>query len=295
MYHCLICRKKSCKKIPEYDKWFNKDQTAHNREDQTYPQNFSASVKLPGRVILAGKDGSCLTSSGKQILPYVRKIVSDFEEIQQKVNEINGIQSGTVRIGTFSSVAINWLPDVFARFQKDYPGIDYEMLLGDYEEVEKWIDEGRVDCGFLRLPAGGAFDVISLKKDEYKAVLPVDHPLAEKKLLDYEDLNDQSFLLLEHGGKTEVSELLEKNHAHPNIRFTTWEDYAIMSMVERGLGVGVLPDMILRRIPYQIAIRSFRNPYFREIGLVMKDRTKLTPATRKFIEYLTINERLERL
>ena len=139
------------------------------------------------------KKGVCLTSSGKQILPYVRKIVSDFEEIQQKVNEINGIQSGTVRIGTFSSVAINWLPDVFARFQKDYPGIDYEMLLGDYEEVEKWIDEGRVDCGFLRLPAGGAFDVISLKKDEYKAVLPVDHPLAEKKLLDYEDLNDQSF------------------------------------------------------------------------------------------------------
>lgn len=82
------------------------------------------------------KKGVCLTSSGKQILPYVRKIVSDFEEIQQKVNEINGIQSGTVRIGTFSSVAINWLPDVFARFQKDYPGIDYEMLLGDYEEVE---------------------------------------------------------------------------------------------------------------------------------------------------------------
>lgn len=64
--------------------------------------------------------------------------------------------------------------------------------------------------------------------------------------------------------------MLEKNHAHPNIRFTTWEDYAIMSMVERGLGIGVLPDMILKRIPYQIAIRSFRNPYFREIGLVMR-------------------------
>ncbi len=235
------------------------------------------------------KKGVCLTSSGKEILPYARKIVSDFEEIQQKVNEINGIQSGIVRIGTFSSVAINWLPDLFAKFQEDYPGIDYEMLLGDYDEVEKWIDEGRVDCGFLRLPAGSDLDVISLKKDEYKAVLPVDHPLAEKKFLDYEDLNDQPFLLLEHGGKTEVSELLEKNHAHPNIRFTTWEDYAIMAMVERGLGIGVLPEMILKRVPYQIAVRSFKNPYFREIGLAMKDRTKLTPATRKFIEYLTVN------
>lgn len=232
------------------------------------------------------KKGVCLTSAGKEILPYARKIVSDFEEIQQKVNAINGIQTGIVRIGTFSSVAINWLPEVFAKFQEDYPGIDYEMLLGDYDEVERWIDEGRVDCGFLSLPASGDFDVISLKQDEYKAVLPDDHPLTKKDLLDYEDLNDQSFLLLERGGKTEVSELLEKNHAHPNIRFTTWEDYAIMAMVEKGLGIGVLPEMILKRIPYQIAIRSFKKPYYREIGLAMKDGTKLTPASWKFIEYL---------
>ncbi len=232
------------------------------------------------------KKGVILTSSGKELLPYARKIVSDFEEIQQKVNEIHGIQSGIVRIGTFASVAINWLPDLFAKFQEDYPGIDYEMLMGDYDEVEKWIDEGRVDCGFLRLPAVGDLDVISLKKDEYKAVLPADHPLAEKEFLDYEDLNGQPFLLLEHGGKTEVSELLEKNHAHPNIRFTTWEDYAIMAMVEQGLGIGVLPEMILKRIPYQIEVRPFRNPYFREIGLAVKNRTKLTLATEKFIEYL---------
>ena len=66
---------------------------------------------------------SCLTSSGKQILPYVRKIVSDFEEIQQKVNEINGIQSGTVRIGTFSSVAINWLRMCLQGFRKIIRGL----------------------------------------------------------------------------------------------------------------------------------------------------------------------------
>ena len=232
------------------------------------------------------KKGVCLTSSGKQLLPYARKILSDFEEMQQKVYAINDIQSGTVRIGTFSSVAINWLPNIFSKFQKDYPGIDYEMLLGDYDEVEKWIDEGRVDCGFLRLSSSSNFDVISLKRDEYKAVLPVNHPLVQKEILDYKDLNEQPFLLLEHGGKTEVSELLEKHNVHPNIRFTTWEDYAIMAMVEKGLGIGILPEMILKRIPYQIAIRSFRTPYFREIVLAMKNRKKMTPAVEKFIEYL---------
>ncbi len=237
------------------------------------------------------KKGVCLTPSGEQILPYARKILSDFEEMQQKIHAMNGIQSGTVRIGTFSSVAIHWLPDIFAKFQEDYPGIDYEILLGDYDEVEKWINEGRVDCGFLRLPADNNFDVISLKRDEYKAVLPVNHPLARKEILDYKDLNEQSFLLLEHGGKTEVSELLEKYDVHPNIRFTTWEDYAIMSMVEKGLGIGILPEMILKRIPYQVTIRPFQTPYFREIVLAMKDRKKLNLAVQKFTEYLKYRDR----
>ena len=232
------------------------------------------------------KKGVCLTSSGEQILPYARRILRAFEEMQHKIHAMNGIQSGTIRIGTFASVAINWLPDIFARFQKDYPGIDIEILLGDYEEVEKWIAEGRVNCGFLRLPAGSRFDVISIMRDEYKAVLPQSHPLARKKLLDYSDLNDQPFLLLEHGGKTEVSDLLERYQVHPDIRFTTWEDYAIMSMVEKGFGIGVLPDLILKRIPYQIAIRSFKTPYFGEIVLAMKDRKQMQSAVDKFIEYV---------
>lgn len=232
------------------------------------------------------RNGICLTSAGEQILPLARTILNDFQALEGCVDQINGIQSGIVRIGTFSSVAINWLPDIFAELQKDYPGIDYEMLLGDYTEVEHWIEEGRVDCGFLRLPTSATLDTISLKQDEYKVVLPVNHPLAQKEKIDIHDLENQPFLLLEHGGKTEVSELLERNHVHPDIRFTTWEDFAIMAMAEKGLGIGILPDMILRRIPYKLEIRSLEMPYYREIGLAMKNKNRLTPATQKFIEYL---------
>lgn len=232
------------------------------------------------------RNGICLTSAGEQILPLARTILNDFQALEGCVDKINGIQSGIIRIGTFSSVAINWLPDIFAELQKDYPGIDYEMLLGDYTEVEHWIEEGRVDCGFLRLPTAPDLDTISLKKDEYKVVLPLNHPLAQKEKIDIHDLENQPFLLLEHGGKTEVSELLERNHVHPDIRFTTWEDFAIMAMAEKGLGIGILPDMILKRIPYRLEIRSLKVPYYREIGLAMKNQNRLTPATQKFIEYV---------
>ena len=236
------------------------------------------------------KSGICLTATGEQILPRIRTILNDFQDLEGYVDQLNGVQSGIVRIGTFSSVAINWLPNIFARFQKDYPGIEYEMLLGDYDEVEHWIKEGRVDCGFLRKTPDMQLDSISLKKDEYKVVLPVDHPLVVKKKILFSDLEDQPFLLLEHGGKTEVSELLEAHDIHPQIRFTTWEDFAIMSMAEKGLGIGILPNMILQRIPYDVAVRSLEKPYYREICLAMKDREKMTPAALKFVEYLRYRE-----
>lgn len=127
------------------------------------------------------KKGVCLTSAGEQILPFLRKGLQDHQKLEGQICRMNGLETGVVRIATFASVAINWLPNLFAALQRDYPGIEYEMLLGDYEEVEHWIDEGRVDCGFLRLPTLPKFDTILLKQDEYKVVLPSDHALAKKR------------------------------------------------------------------------------------------------------------------
>mgnify|MGYP004574706297 FL=1 len=237
------------------------------------------------------KKGVCLTSAGEQILPFLRKVLQDHQKLEGQICRMNGLETGVVRIGTFASVAINWLPNLFAALQRDYPGIEYEMLLGDYEEVEHWIDEGRVDCGFLRLPTLPKFDTILLKQDEYKVVLPSDHALAKKEAVAAEDLNGLPFLLLEHGGKAEVSDLLEQYHVQPDIHFITWEDFAIMAMVEKGMGVSILPDMILRRIPYQIEIRSLQTPYYRPIGLAMKRMKALPPAVQKFIEYLPFREK----
>lgn len=244
-----------------------------------------------GMILLErSKNGVCLTSAGEQMMPFLRKVLKDYEELSCQVSQMNGIETGIVRIGTFSSVAINWLPNVFAKLQQDFPGIDYEMLLGDYDEVEHWIAEGRVECGFLRLPTVQKFDTILLTQDEYKVVLPIGHPLSQKETIAIEELDHLPFLLLEHGGKTEVSDLLEQFSVRPNIRFTTWEDFAIMAMVEKGLGISILPDMILRRIPYKIEVRSLQNPYYRPIGLAMKTLEQLTPAAKKFVAYLSYRE-----
>ena len=115
------------------------------------------------------------------------------------------------------------------------------------------------------------------------------HPLAENEVVSIEELNGIPFLLLEHGGKTEVSDLLDSHHVKPDIAFTTWEDFAIMAMVERGLGVSILPDMILRCIPYRLEVRPLKVPYYRTIGLAFKNGRNLSPATEVFIDNLLIN------
>ncbi len=139
-------------------------------------------------------------------------------------------------------------------------------------------------------PTSADFNTALIKRDEYMVIMPVGHPLAQNKTVKIETLDGEPSLLLEHGGKTEVSALLEKSRVHPKIRFTTWEDFAIMAMAEQNLGIGILPSMILKRLPYKIEILPLETPYYREIGIAVKDKGRLTPATQKFTEYLKFRE-----
>ena len=233
-----------------------------------------------------GKNGAKLTSDGLKILPYAKNLCADFEKMQTQVDELNGLQSGLIRIGTFSSVATHWLPNIIKEFQKDYPNIDYELLLGDYTEIEEWIHTGRVDCGFLRLPANSQFETIFLEKDKLMAVIPVNHPQSECEKFPLACLCEQPFMLLEKGAKAEISEIFEQNRLTPNIKFTTWDDYAIMSMVESGLGISILPELILKRVPYKIVAKELEVPAYRNIGLALKSTKNAPLAVKKFIEYL---------
>ncbi|MCI9627534.1 MAG: LysR family transcriptional regulator [Clostridia bacterium] len=237
-------------------------------------------------VLERSKTGVKLTSDGLKIFPYAKSICNEFQKLQMQIDELSGLQSGMIRVGTFSSVATHWLPNIIKAFQNDYPNIDYELLLGDYSEIETWILEGRVDCGFLRLPTHPELETIFLEQDKLLAVLPQNHYLTSKKKVSVSDLCNEPFMLLEKGTKAEISEIFEKNGLTPKTHFTTWDDYAVMSMVEKGLGISILPKLILKRIPYKIVTKELNVPAYRNIGLAMRNKKTLSLAAKKFIEYL---------
>ena len=206
------------------------------------------------------KTGVKLTSDGMKLLPYAQEVCQKYEMLHRQVEELNGLQTGYIRIGTFSSVATHWLPNIIKEFQKDYPNIDYELLLGNYSEIEEWILEGRVDCGFLRLPTQTALDTVPLEQDLLLAVLPADHPLAVCDRFPVSAFCDEPFILLERGNNTEITKIFAQFSLKPQTRFTTWDDYAVMSMVEKGLGISMLHQLILRRTPYHLAVKELDVP-----------------------------------
>ncbi len=233
-----------------------------------------------------GKSGVKLTSDGMKLLPHAKNVCMEYEKLQMEVAELNGLQSGLIRIGTFSSVATHWLPNIIKEFQKSYPGIDYELLLGDYMEIEEWISEGRVDCGFLRLPTHTEFETIFLEQDRLLAILPENHSLAHFEKIPVAALCDEPFMLLEKGAKAEISEIFERCNLTPKVHFTTWDDYAIMSMVESGLGISILPELILKRIPYRIVAKELDVSAYRKIGLALRSKKNASLAVKRFLEYL---------
>ena len=237
-------------------------------------------------ILERGRSGVRLTSEGVRLLPYAKRVCAEYEKLQAEVDEINGVKSGLIRIGTFSSVATHWLPNIIREFQKEYPNIDYELLLGDYAEIEEWISEGRVDCGFVRLPVQMELETMFLEQDRLLVILPREHPLAAREKIPVSALSGEPFMLLEKGAKADVSEIFERSGISPKVHFTTWDDYAIMSMAESGLGVSILPELILKRAPYRIAARELEIPAYRNIGLAWKEKKGNSPILKRFIEYL---------
>lgn len=236
------------------------------------------------KLLERNRAGLRLTSDGMNVLPYAKELAEKYQTLQNQLAELGHLDTGLIRIGTFSSVATHWLPEAIRVFQKNYPKIDFELLLGDYDEIEQWILDGRVDFGFSRLPATNELEQKFLHNDEQLVVLPQGHPFLSKEKIDVADLADQSFILLEREGTSDITELLNAAQVQPQIKFRTWDDYSILAMVEKDLGISILPKLILQRIAYQVETRPLVKPVFRKVGILYRNESLLSLASREFLK-----------
>lgn len=248
-----------------------------------------ADIEKEGNITLLerGKGGVKLTSEGEKIFPLAQKLVADFEKMSAETRDISNGLTGVIKIAVFSSAGSRWLPNILKKFVADYPNIEYEFILADRSEAEALLSLGKIDCAFVSMPFDKKFkyDMLFCENDKLMAVLPPDSPLISKEKIELDDLKNHPFILLQKESKAEIARILEKAGVNLSAKFTTWDDYTVMSMVEKGLGISILPNLILQKTPYNIAVKELSFNSYRKIGFAVNSQS-VSAVTKKFCDYL---------
>lgn len=232
------------------------------------------------------RNGVQLTKEGEELYPFIERAILQYRAMQEKADEIKGLETGIIRVGTISSITCHWMPKLIKGFQERYPKVQFLFHQGDYMLIPEWIKTGEVDFGFISTDFVSDLEMIPVQKGEMLAVLPENHKYAKRKKVPLEVLTKEPFILLEEGQFSEPLEAFRKENLSPQIKYTVHDDYAIMTMVEAGLGVSILAELMTRRTNFAIACRHLDPPVFRSLGVAFKDKNALPIASKYFIEYL---------
>lgn len=243
------------------------------------------SIKLLHR----SRVGVKLTLEGADLYPFIERTILQYQSMQEKAIEIKGLETGVIRIGTISSITCHWMPQLIKEFQLLYPNVQFILHQGDYSSIQEWIKIGAVDFGFITPASVTGLHTITIKEGRMLAVLPENHKLASHSTVNLHEIVNDSFILLEEGHFSEPMEAFHSCNLEPNIKFCIHDDYAIMTMVEAGLGISILAELVLRRTNFNVVLLPVEPPIIRTIAIGYKTKNKLPIASKYFIEYLISN------
>ena len=234
-------------------------------------------------LFIRSKQGVKLTKSGEAILPSVRSLLSKYENLEQVISEIRGVETGSLTIATFSSVSIHWLPKIIHEYQSKYPEITIKLMEGGTDDIVEWIESDIADFGFVSHENIHSLEWIALMKDPLLAILPKDYPVPESGDIDIGTFQESPFIISAMGTDYDVHHALTKSDISPDILFSSKDDHAIISMVSNKLGISILPSLIVKGFEDQVSCYPL-NPYYeRVLGIAVKSKEALSPAAAKFV------------
>ena len=239
------------------------------------------------------RKGVTLTSDGEILLPAVREFLEKENRIYELAAEVKGLLVGSVTIAAYSSISTHWLPEVIRDFEQDYPQIEIRLMEGIRQEVTRWLDEKKADIGFLSYQEPMPYEWTPLDYDEMLAVLPKDHLYASKESYPLINCETDLFIMPALGRDDDVVSLFEKNGIEPNIHFTTLENFATMAMIEKGLGMSVMNNLIMEKWNCDVVKIPVDPPSRIILGLAVPSHKQASPAVKQFIKYAV--ERLKKI
>lgn len=241
--------------------------------------------ELDVQLFARAKKGVVLTDNGIKLLPYIRNIVNQKENLHQAAFNINNKIEGILRVGCFTSVIATWMPDVIHFFRQNHPHVEVEIFDGNYDEIRDWIMHGQVDCGFLSSIVAGNLKFYPLLEDPLCAVLPKNHPLVKYDHIKIEELLKYPFISETPGCDNDILHLLARCPQKPQISYSFRDDNLIVAFVKNGLGVTISQDLVMKAFSEQVEIRPLEPECFRTIGLAFS-RTTNSIVTNTLLKFL---------
>ncbi|WP_415769259.1 LysR family transcriptional regulator [Pseudomonas sp. LB3P38] len=226
-----------------------------------------------------------LSDIGQQLLLRARAMLGLANTLRQEAADARGMKRGTLRIGSFGPTSsIKLLPLILQHYRAAHPGIEVHIDEGPDRQVIQWLEERRIDVGFVVLPEE-RFDTFALIEDQMVALLPVDHPLARRDSLTLSDLCNDPFVLTEAGSSELVSRMFSAARLTPNIRYRCSQLLSTLDTVGRGdaltvVAEGSLPDDRDSRY----VKKPLSPPVTRQVGLAVLDQRQSSPAALAFIK-----------
>lgn len=239
--------------------------------------------ELGAALLVRDRKGIKLTSAGEKVLYHIQQIMNHTKLIHEELLEYKGLAKGVIRIGSFPSVSAHLLPYAMKTFQASYPGIELIFLDGTNQEVRNWIYTGAVDVGFVTLP-DPEFDTTYVVQDEMNVIVPVTHPLATYQTITVDQLQGESFILTKGGCEALIRQIFKA--CDPQIKYEVKETSTILTMVQQGLGITILPSMALPQKLSHSVVLSLDPPIFRSLGLAVPSLDRAPKAVPLFMQHV---------
>lgn len=227
------------------------------------------------------RSGVVMTECGRELYASIQQLLNDEENLQQAIDQLNGLERGTVKLGIFNSVCTNWMPDIFRLFDERYPSINIDIYEGGYDDVVRWIKSGDVDLGFLSTSCTTELPVEPLYRDPLVCIVPPDFKTETPGCITMEEMKRQRFVIQREGSDYDVQALFSRYGLSFHASCHVLDDTSTMTMVACGRGISVMATLTAKGLEGDLQVLRLVPEECRVIGLSALDKARLSPAAKE--------------
>jgi len=231
-----------------------------------------------------------LTEAGQLLLPYALRVMAAMDDALHAIDELKGLERGSLRIGASTTPGMYLIPRTIAQFKQQYPKIDVHLAVRDTRQIEEGVIRNEFDFGFVGGHlAGDEVDVLPWIIDHLVLVVPSNHVLARKTLVKIADLRKENFILREPGSATRAAVVnhLQKSDLKVETVMEMENPESVKKAVQSGLGIAFISKFAVEtelKAKTLVAVRVKGLDINRELKIVYRKDKHLGRAAQTFIE-----------